>query len=452
MKIRFLIIYIVLLLGVGTFGCYQIMSGKFSNELPTHTIEINRFLIRLGENWDDVSGKRDTLIERDENFDYAVLDNDSNLLIYTREDMSKSISSATSEYDIIRDIMVIEDVADEENNTDEETVAKNDNAAKRERVVGKLIVRNPKRELEQEINKKTATFLAVLILSTVVVFILYFIYLNMRVVAPFGKLKKFASRIAAGDLDTPLEMDRAHVFGAFTESFDIMREELKASREREEAAVQSRKELVAELSHDIKTPVASIKAMADVMSLTAKDDVERETIAAINGKADQIDRLISNLFHATLEELEQLEVKPEELNSTDIVRMVKEADYLKKVEDLNIRDVVVWADRLRLNQVISNIISNSYKYADTAITIDSRFEKAEQEFLVIEISDKGGGVPEEELELIVQKFKRGSNSGSKDGSGLGLYISSYLMEKMGGSLTCHNGEEGLVVTLRIKIV
>ena len=59
------------------------------------------------------------------------------------------------------------------------------------------------------------------------------------------------------------------MLGSFTESFDIMREELKASREREEKAVKSRKELVAQLSHDIKTPVSSIKAMTDVMSLTA---------------------------------------------------------------------------------------------------------------------------------------------------------------------------------------
>ena len=440
MKLRFLIIYIVLLLGVGAFGCYKISSGYFTNEIPTHTTDINRCLVRLEKNWDDISGEKEKLIDRDEEFDYAVLDNDSNLLIYTREDMSRSISSATSNYDIIRDIEIVEGSLEE------------DGGAVRKKVVGKLIVRNPKKDQEQKMNRKIAAFLAIIIALTAVVFILYYIYLRVRVVAPFNKLKKFASRIASGDLDTPLEMDRGHVFGAFTESFDIMREELKASREREEAAVKSRKELVAELSHDIKTPVASIKAMADVMSLNAKDDMERDTIASINSKADQIDNLISNLFHATLEELEQLEVKAEELNSTDIVQMVKEADYLNKVETLDIKEVVVWADRLRLNQVISNIISNSYKYANTEINVKSFFEKASSDYLVIEISDKGGGVPEEELELITQKFKRGSNTSGKDGSGLGLYISGYLMEKMEGSLACRNGDGGFVVSIRIKVV
>ena len=69
-------------------------------------------------------------------------------------------------------------------------------------------------------------------------------------------------------------MDRDNIFGAFTESFDIMREELKASRKREEAAVKSRKELIAELSHDIRNPVSSIKAMVDYLELVS-DNAEQ---------------------------------------------------------------------------------------------------------------------------------------------------------------------------------
>ena len=277
------------------------------------------------------------------------------------------------------------------------------------------------------------------------------IFIYAKYIRPFKRLGKFAGEVARGNLDFPLGVGRNDFFGAFTESFDIMREELKASREREAAAVRSRKELVAELSHDIKTPVASIKAMADVMSLTAKDDMERETIAAINGKADQIDRLISNLFHATLEELEQLEVKPEELSSTEILQMIREADHLRKIVDPELKDAVVLADRLRLNQVISNIISNSYKYANTEIRINSSYEETGRSYLVIEISDNGGGVPEEELELVTEKFKRGSNTGGKEGSGLGLYISKYFMEKMEGSLECFNRDGGFTVRLKLPV-
>ena len=426
MKLRFLLIYIAFVLAVGIAGCYVIAGGKLSNEIPVHTIEINRLLVSLEEDWDSVSSYKDKPIESDSSFDYSVIDTNGNVILYTRDDIAKSISSATSDYDIIRNIEVDGKVS------------------------GYLIVHNPKAELEKQTNMKIALFVMSLILLTVVVSVLYYVYLKRRVLDPFKKLKGFAVRVAGGNLDTPLEMDKGNVFGPFTESFDIMREELKASREREEKAVKSRKELVAQLSHDIKTPVSSIKAMTDVMSLTASEE-DKVTINAINAKADQIDSLISNLFHATLEELEQLEVKPEDINSTDIVQMIKDADYQNKIEKLDIKDAVVFADRLRLNQVLNNIIFNSYKYADTGINVTSRFENAGSKYLFIEIADKGPGVPEEELEMITQKFKRGSNAGNKDGSGLGLYISDYLMNKMEGSLTVRNTGDGFAVEIGIKI-
>ncbi len=426
MKLRFLLIYIAFVLAVGIAGCYVIAGGKLSNEIPVHTIEINRLLVGLEQDWDSVCSYKDKPIESDSSFDYSVIDTNGNVILYTRDDIAKSISSATSDYDIIRDIEVDGKVS------------------------GYLIVHNPKAELEKQTNMKIALFVMSLILLTVVVSVLYYVYLKRRVLDPFKKLKGFAVRVAGGNLDTPLEMDKGNVFGSFTESFDIMREELKASREREEKAVKSRKELVAQLSHDIKTPVSSIKAMTDVMSLTASEE-DKVTINAINAKADQIDSLISNLFHATLEELEQLEVKPEDINSTDIVQMIKDADYQNKIEKLDIKDAVVFADRLRLNQVLNNIIFNSYKYADTMINVTSRFENAGSKYLFIEIADKGPGVPEEELEMITQKFKRGSNAGNKDGSGLGLYISDYLMNKMEGSLTVRNTGDGFAVEIGIKI-
>ena len=127
----------------------------------------------------------------------------------------------------------------------------------------------------------------------------------------------------------------------------------------------------------------------------------------------------------------------------------------KKVEKKEILDAIVLYDGLRLNQVISNIISNSYKYADTSIDISSHFERDindNDRYLIIDISDKGGGVPEEEIDTVTEKFRRGSNSEGKNGSGLGLYISKYLMEKMDGGLECRNNPEGFTVSIRLKLL
>ena len=496
MKKSYFIIYILIFIIVGAAVCLKVANGSSSDELNCDATEVNRRIIAISKDWSFVSSKRNELVHKDDSFDYTVIGMDGTVYIMTRKDMANTVSAATKHYDIIRDIELDGEI------------------------VGRIIIRNPSVDYEKERNLKNAALLVALLTLMLIIILIYFIHINRNVVGPFQKMKDFAVRVASGNLDTPLEMDKGNVFGDFTEAFDIMREELKASREREEAAIRSRKELVAELSHDIKTPVASIKAMADVMSLTAKDDLERDTIASINGKADQIDKLISNLFHATLEELEQLEVNTEEISSKEILQMIREADNMKKVVEMDIKDAILICDKLRINQVISNIISNSYKYAGTEITVSSRFEtnvEAEsnlinkgmnrdadnkgmnrddentgadgdtsyagnigtdrvayiaddidrnenidydtkenlfstcREYYILEISDKGGGVPESELEIITKKFKRGSNSEGKDGSGLGLYISKYLLEKMGGGLECTNNGEGLTVLIRIQI-
>ena len=424
----------IIFICAGIAVCLSVAKGDHSGVYSADATAVNRLIASVEKNWDDISMKQEEQVPSEGSLDYTVIGMDGQVYIYSKTDMAQTISAATGHYDIIRDI---------------ET---------EDGIVGRMIIHNPTTDNEMARNRNTAIIIGAMFAAMLMIMLMYFIYISRSVVGPFAGMKSFAQRIASGNLDTPLEMDKGHIFGEFTEAFDIMREELKASREREEAAVKSRKELVAQLSHDIKTPVASIKAMADVMSLTAKDDMERETISAINGKADQIDKLISNLFHATLEELEQLDVNTEEISTKDIAKMISEADYLKKVASPEIKDAVIIGDSVRLNQVISNIIYNSYKYAATDITVTSRFEKQEsaesgtdKSYLVIEIADKGGGVPEGELDLIMEKFKRGSNSEGKDGAGLGLYISKYLMEKMDGGLSCYNNGEGLTAALRVRV-
>ena len=425
MKRRFIVIYALFFSLLSLLMCSYIFNSGEKKAMPQYTTEINRLLISIEEKWDDISAESAVLIDSSEKFDYAVIDNDSRLLFYTKEGISDTVSAATGNFDIIRDIVCNGDV------------------------VGKLIVHNNYVEQKHIDDIRNAKMIGCMAGVMLLVSVGYFIFLRRRVVAPFGRLKDFAVRVAAGDLDTPLEMDRGNIFGAFTESFDIMREELKASRKREEAAVNSRKELIAELSHDIRNPVSSIKAMVDYLELVSDNAEQKETLAAINGKTDQIDKLVSNMFHAALEELEQLEVSPEELPSRELERIITESDPLKKVVSADIKDCVIYADKLRLEQTVGNIISNSYKYADTDINIRSFFEDG---FFVLEISDKGGGVPDEELELITEKFCRGSNAAGKDGSGIGLYISKYFIEQMNGELMCCNNGEGFTVLLRLRLV
>ena len=268
-------------------------------------------------------------------------------------------------------------------------------------------------------------------------FIIWYFYIR-----PFNKLSDFAASVSKGNLDVPLNMDRHNYFGAFTESFDRMREELKLSSEREAAANRSKQELVAEISHDIKTPVATIKATCEVMEIKYKEDDIQEKVSVIKSKATSVEHLIDNMFRATLDDLDELKVTPREESSLIIEDMLAGLRFYGTVEQKgSVPECLILVDKLRLEQVIDNIAGNSFKYAGTTLEVSY---KSDADNIRVILSDRGPGVPEKELAMLTTKFYRGSEAAEsgKDGSGLGLYLASRFMEKMGGGLDLKNREGG----------
>lgn len=366
-------------------------------------------------------------LEKHENttdLDYAVLDKDGNLLYKTKSWLSESVNAAISHRDTLLDI-TIDGIA-----------------------VGKVIIYNDGARLLQSQKQTTIIVLSVAIAVNCFICMGYVAYIYFAVIRPFRKLKGFAERVAGGNLDVPLKMDRRNLFGAFTESFDIMRSELKKARIAEARANTSKKELVAKLSHDIKTPVASIKAVSEVGLALSANEKDKANYMQIIGKADQINTLVTNLFTATLEELQQLNVSPTSIESKQIKTMLENADYLHKATVPDIPECLVYADPLRLQQVLDNIFANSYKYAQTEITVG--IKKSDERIGII-IEDFGGGVLQSELPTLKEKYKRGSNAKNTEGAGLGLHISDYFMKEMQGCLTIENGEHGLKVTVTIAL-
>lgn len=354
--------------------------------------------------------------------EYVVISPDGAVLYRTKAGLSENMNAAISHKDTILDIEIDGEI------------------------VGRIIIYNNDMLVFQSEKQRAVLAIIVTMLLQCCICAGYFFYLQRAVIKPFQKMKSFAERIAGGNLDIPLEMDRQNLFGAFTESFDIMRAELKKARMAEARANASKKELVAKLSHDIKTPVASIKAASEVGAALSSDEKSRENYEQIIRKADQINTLVTNLFSATLEELQELSVTPSDLKSGELRELLENADYLHRAVIPPIPDCLLFADRLRLQQVFDNIFANSYKYADTKINVTVF---TEDNYLIVCIEDYGGGIDESELPLLKEKFRRGSNTKNIEGAGLGLYISDYCMNKMQGRLDIENGSTGLRATIGI---
>ncbi len=285
---------------------------------------------------------------------------------------------------------------------------------------------------------------------------LFGLYVQKNIVEPFRKMEGFAEKVARGNLDEPLTYEKGNLFGAFNESFDIMREELAKSRKRELALQKKERELVASLSHDLKTPVTGIKVTTELLKAKAgmSDSGQNtdfiEKLDHIEKKADQIDALVSDLFSATLDDLGEFKVTCKDEDAKVLHDLVEKNDDRELTTEGNIPKVIINIDSRRMSQVIANIIANSYKYAGTKIDVEYRIV---EDYLEMRLRDYGPGVPPEELDLVTNKFYRGKawENSKEEGSGLGLYIAKTLMEKMGGKLIPESHPDGFLVRLMIPL-
>lgn len=419
LKEKWLIFVSLLLIILGAAFSYMII-GQDNTGRPDPVL-VNRIVKYAEENWGTFAAGDGAVLA----YPFAVLDAD-NILIYQSEaDTSASLNEAVKNQNLIMDVY-------------------NGN-----RFLGKVLINTRQQVAIQEKLNRVSLIIFLTCSILAVITLLCFFYLNHKLLKPFRQMKEFARNIAAGNLDIPLVMDENNLFGPFTESFDIMREELAKARYQEAMADKSKKELVASLSHDIKTPLTAIKLISELLEVTAAGN-DREKIHTIYEKADQIDQLITNLFHASLEELGQLSVSPFETESCKLGEMIRKADFYNQTTISTIPDCLLKIDPLRMQQIFDNIINNSLKYAGTAIDITCA---PAGELMMVTVKDYGPGVPEDELLLLFQKYYRGSNAvdDKKDGSGIGLYLCSYLIEQMGGGIRCYNHKTGFAVELLLPL-
>ena len=289
---------------------------------------------------------------------------------------------------------------------------------------------------------------------SVMFFVTAFGYIYFAILRPFEKMKDFASNIASGNLNVPLKYERSNYFGEFTWAFDSMRNEITKSRASEREAIENNKTVIATLSHDIKTPIASIRAYVEGLSANMDSSYEKREkyLSVITKKCDEVSRLTNDLFLHSVSDLDKLKLVPEWIEICAFTENVI-SEISAERDDIIFRKpdftAFVNADKNRFTQACENIINNARKYAKTDIEV---FFTREDENIVVHFRDHGEGIPDENMPFICDKFYRGNNCGSEQGSGLGLYIVKYIAEKMGGKVVLQNHDRGLEVKLILPTV
>lgn len=312
------------------------------------------------------------------------------------------------------------------------------------------------RALQDRLQKETARaqqssirkVSSIYVCFTLLCLIAGFFYIYYKILRPFSKLEKYAEQVAKGNFDFSLEYERENFFGAFTWAFDHMRKEIVRARENEAQAVSENKTIIATLSHDIKTPIASVRAYAEGLEANLDSDYEQREryLKVIMKKCDEVSGLVNDLVLHSLSELEKLEIKEQKISMKKVLEeTIQDLEYPHISLEQPVPDIELIADEKRMSQVILNILENAKKYAPDAeirvwaLNTEERYE--------IHIRDYGSGILPEDMPFVLQKFYRGKNVGDKPGSGLGLYIVSYIMERMGGGIELENHRDGLEVVV-----
>lgn len=285
---------------------------------------------------------------------------------------------------------------------------------------------------------------AVIILFLTAFLLTAWIYTGVNV--PIHKLRKAAHNITEGNLDFTMEGAWDNEIGDLCRDFEEMRIRLKESTAEKMEYDRENRELISNISHDLKTPVTAIKGYAEGIMDGVADTPEKmdRYIRTIYNKANDMDRLINELtFYSkidtnripytfnTINAVEYFEDCSEELG-LDLESKNIDFSYANYVAP----DVEVIADAEQIKRTINNIVGNSVKYMDKEKGRISLRVKDVGDFIQVEIEDNGKGIGAKELPYIFDRFYRtdASRNSSMGGSGIGLSIVKKIIEDHGGKI------------------
>ena len=272
------------------------------------------------------------------------------------------------------------------------------------------------------------------------------LWIYRSIAVPMVKLKKATQNIKEGNLDFVLEVEGKDEFSQLCQDFEEMRKRLKESTEEKILMDKENKELISNISHDLKTPITAVKGYVEGIMDGVADTPEKmdRYVRTIYNKTNEMDHLINELTFYSKIDTNRIPYTFSKRNVEDYFSDCAEelglemetrgielvyANYVEK-------DVQVIADGEQIRRVIHNIVSNAIKYMEKPKGIIQLRVKDVGDFIQVEIEDNGKGIAAKDLPYIFDRFYRTdvSRNSSKGGSGIGLSIVKKIMEDHGGKV------------------
>lgn len=279
------------------------------------------------------------------------------------------------------------------------------------------------------------------------------LYLRHKVIEPFHAISRMPLELAKGHFKGFVKEERGKFFGQFLWGIGQLQETLEVSKKRTLQLEKEKKTLLLSLSHDIKTPLNTIRLYAKALEedLYGNENDKKYAAHQIGAKSVEIERYVEEIMRHSREEILDIQVCSEEFYLSELMEKVlgtygeKCAIRLVELEVAEYENCLLQGDLDKTVEVFENIFENAFKYGDGR-RISISFSE-EEECQLIRIFNTGEPVSENEMNHIFESFFRAANSEGKDGSGLGLYICREIMRKMGGSIFAQRCEDGMAFVL-----
>ncbi|OOM25989.1 sensor histidine kinase [Clostridium beijerinckii] len=270
--------------------------------------------------------------------------------------------------------------------------------------------------------------------------------MEKRIMKPIEKLKDGVEQIARGNYDVKVDNDVYNEIGILIYDFNKMAETLKKSEEMKIEYEENRKALIANISHDLKTPITSINGYIEALvdGVVTSPDKVNNYLNIIHNNTTYINNLIDDLFLFSKLDMQKLDFNFETVKfkafMSDLMEefdfVLKEKDIEFKFEDRLSEELEINIDGKRIYQVIRNVIGNAIKYGRQKDSIIKVELSNNNEWIKMEIKDNGPGIPEDKLSNIFNRFYRIDTERTKDfmSTGLGLAIAKEMVEAHGGKI------------------
>lgn len=270
--------------------------------------------------------------------------------------------------------------------------------------------------------------------------------LDKRVLIPIEKLQNGFGEIARGNYDVSIEPGRQNAFVDLIKSFNDMASKLREAEQTNQEYEKNRKNLIANISHDLKTPITSIQGYLEMImdNELAQPEKYNQYLKTIYNNTTYMNKLIDDLFLFSKLDVDKVEFNYEIVNIRAFMNDLMDeagfeireigADF--KYEDKLGNDAMVRIDGKRVYQAIKNILVNAVKYGpESNLKIQAELSR-QNESVYFAITDNGPGIAPEKLPYVFDRFYRIDHERSKDlgSTGLGLAISKELIEAQGGSI------------------